>query len=121
MADTDGNPATQANPTWLPLPTKTAPDPSYPGAHSAISAAGAEMLRLYLHDHIDLDVTSESLPGVTRHFTTFSDAAEEAGLSRIYSGQHFRFDHIAGKQLGQQVALKVVFTTIQPKLNPEFD
>ncbi len=121
MADTDNNPATQANPAWLPLPTKTAPDPSYPGAHSAISAAAAEVLQLYLHDRIDLNVTSESLPGVTRHFTTFSDAAEEAGLSRIYAGQHFRFDHIAGKQLGRQVALKVVFTTLQPKLNPDFD
>jgi len=121
MADTDNNPATQANSTWLPLPTKTAPDPSYPGAHSAISAAGAEVLRLYLHDHITLDVTSESLPGITRHFTTFSDAAEEAGLSRIYSGQHFRFDHIAGKQLGRQVAIKVVSTILQPKLNPDFD
>jgi hypothetical protein len=121
MADTDNNPATQANPTWLPLPTKTAPDPSYPGAHSAISAAGAEVLLLYLHDRIDLDVTSESLSGITRHFTTFSAAAEEAGLSRIYAGQHFHFDHIAGKQLGRQVALKVVFTTLQPKLNPEFD
>ena len=121
MADTDGNPATQANPTWLPLPTKTAPDPSYPGAHSAISFAAAEVLRLYLHDRIDLLVTSESLPGVTRHFDSFSDAAEEAGLSRIYSGQHFRFDHNAGKQLGQQVALKVVSTILHPQLNPNLD
>jgi hypothetical protein len=121
MADIDGNPATQANPTWLPLPTKTAPDPSYPGAHSAISAAGAEVLRLYLHDRIGLDVTSESLPGITRHFTSFSDAAEEAGLSRIYAGQHFRFDHTAGKQLGRQVAFEVVSTTLRPKLNPDLD
>jgi membrane-associated phospholipid phosphatase len=37
-------------------------------------------------------------------FTSFSGAAEEAGLSRIYAGQHFRTDHIAGKSLGQQVA-----------------
>ena len=47
MAGSDGNPSTQPNPTWLPLTTKTAPDPSYPGAHSAISAAGAEVLRFY--------------------------------------------------------------------------
>lgn len=120
MADIDGNPATQPNPTWLPLPTKTAPDPSYPGAHSAISAAAAEVLRLYLHDRIDLAVTSESLPGVTRHFTSFSDAAEEAGLSRIYAGQHFRFDHVAGKQLGRQVAITVVSTVLRPTLNPNF-
>jgi hypothetical protein len=64
---------------WVPLPIKTAPDPSYPGAHSAISAAAAEVLRLSLGDPIALDVTSESLAGITRHFTSFSEAAEEAG------------------------------------------
>lgn len=121
MADIDGNPATQADPAWLPLSTKTAPDPSYPGAHSSISAAAAEVLRLYFHDRITLDVTSEALAGVTRHFTSFSEAAEEAGLSRIYAGQHFRFDHIAGKQLGRQVAVFVVFITLHPRLNPDLD
>jgi hypothetical protein len=58
---------------------------------------------------------------VTRHFTSFSEAAEEAGLSRIYAGQHFRFDHVAGKQLGKQVAEFVVFTTLHPRDNPDLD
>ena len=104
LADTDGNPQTEPNPTWLPLSTKTAPDPSYPGAHSAISKAGATVLSFYFGDQFTFDVSSESLAGVTRHFTSFSAAAEEAGLSRIYAGQHFRTDHIAGKGLGGQVA-----------------
>lgn len=104
MADTDGNPQTDPNPTWLPLSTKTAPDPSYPGAHSAISKAGATVLSFYFRDQFTFDVTSESLPGVTRHFDSFSAAAEEAGLSRIYAGQHFRTDHVAGKKLGQRAA-----------------
>jgi hypothetical protein len=104
LADTDGNPQTDPDPTWLPLGTKTAPDPSYPGAHSAISKAGATVLSYYFGDRFTFDVTSESLAGVTRHFRKFSAAAEEAGLSRIYAGQHFRFDHIAGKRLGRQVA-----------------
>ncbi len=118
-ADTDNNPDTAQDPTWIPLPTKTAPDPSFPGAHSAISAAGAEVLRLVLGDPITLDVTSESLAGVTRHFTSFSGAAEEAGLSRIYSGQHFRFDHLAGKRLGHQVARSVLSSVLQPKQEPD--
>jgi hypothetical protein len=118
MADTDGNPGTQSNAEWIPLPTKTAPDPSYPGAHSAISFAAAEVLQLYFHDRTNFDVTSESLPGATRHFNTFADAAEEAGLSRIYAGQHFRFDHLAGQQLGRRVAVFVVFTSLHPRLNP---
>jgi hypothetical protein len=103
-AGTDGNPETAPNPTWLPLSTKTAPDPSYPGAHSAISKAGATVLSFYFGDQFTFDVTSESLAGVSRHFTSFSAAAEEAGLSRIYAGQHFRTDHIAGRNLGEQVA-----------------
>jgi membrane-associated phospholipid phosphatase len=104
LAATDGNPETEPNPTWLPLSTKTAPDPSYPGAHSAISKAGVTVLSFYFGDQFTFDVTSESLARVTRHFTSFSAAAEEAGLSRIYAGQHFRTDHIAGKTLGKQVA-----------------
>jgi membrane-associated phospholipid phosphatase len=104
LADTDGNPQTDPDPTWLPLGTKTAPDPSYPGAHSAISKAGATVLGFYFGNRFTFDVTSESLAGVTRHFTSFSAAAEEAGLSRIFAGQHFRTDHVAGKSLGGQVA-----------------
>jgi hypothetical protein len=104
FAGTDGNPHTEPNPTWLPLSTKTAPDPSYPGAHSAISKAGATVLSFYFGDQFTFDVSSESLAGVTRHFSTFSAAAEEAGFSRIYAGQHFRTDHVAGKSLGRQVA-----------------
>jgi len=38
LADTDGNPATIGDSTWTPLAV-TAADPSYPGAHSTISAA----------------------------------------------------------------------------------
>jgi PAP2 superfamily protein len=104
LADTDGNPLTDPNTTWLPLSTKTAPDPSYPGAHSAISKAGATVLSSYFGNQFTFDVTSESLAGVTRHFTSFSAAAEEAGLSRIYAGQHYRTDHVAGKGLGRKVA-----------------
>jgi membrane-associated phospholipid phosphatase len=121
LAGIDDNPETTEDSLWLPLPTKTAPDPSYPGAHSAISAAAAEVLRLYLGDRTSLDVTSESLAGTTRHFASFSEAAEEAGLSRIYAGQHFRFDHNAGKLLGWQVSDAVLFTMLNPWRNRKFD
>src|ERR1700760_2735974 len=115
MADIDNNPQTDQDSTWIPLPTKTAADPSFPGAHSATSFAAAEVLRLSLGDQINLDVTSESLSGVTRHFTSFSAAAEGAGLSRISAGQHFRFDHLAGARMGQQVARSVLSTILRPK------
>ena len=92
------------NSTWLPLTTTTAPDPSYPGAHSATSAAGAQVLASFYGDNFSFDVTSEVLSGVVRPFTSFSAAAREAGVSRILAGQHFRFDHNAGIRLGRQVA-----------------
>jgi len=115
LADTDGNPQTDPDPTWLPLGTKTAPDPSYPGAHSAISKAGATVLGFYFGNRFAFDVTSESLAGVTRHFTSFSAAAEEAGLSRIFAGQHFRTDHVAGKGLGGQVAESIDENILVPE------
>jgi membrane-associated phospholipid phosphatase len=108
-AATDGNPDTDADPNWLPEVTNTTPDPSYPGAHAVIAAAGAEVLISFFHKHhFEFDVTSEVLPGVVRSFTSFPAAAEEATLSRIFAGVHFRFDLTTGHRLGSDVADFVV-------------
>jgi len=104
-ADGDGNRSTAGDPTWLPAVTNTPPDPSYPGAHAVISAAGATVLSAFLgQDRFDFDVTSEVLPGVTRSFGRFSAAAGEASSSRVFAGVHFPFDLTAGRRLGRQVA-----------------
>jgi hypothetical protein len=104
-ANTGGNLEILADPNWLPQAIKTAPDPSYPGAHAVISAAGAEVLiSFFERDRFKLDVTSEVLPGVDRSFTSFSAASEEATLSRIFAGQHFHFDLTTGQRLGREVA-----------------
>jgi membrane-associated phospholipid phosphatase len=101
-ADTAGNPAVTADPNWTPLLTGS--DPSYPGAHSAISAAGATVLTSFFGAHVRIKVTSDVLPGVVRTFGSYRAAANEAGLSRIYGGVHTRLDHQAGVQLGNKVA-----------------
>jgi membrane-associated phospholipid phosphatase len=113
-ADTDGNPATVADPSWLPLTGTTPADPSYPGAHSTISAAGADVLASFYGDRQRFTVTSPALPGVTRSFTSFGAAALEAGLSRIYAGVHTRLDHVAGARLGDQVARFVLANALLP-------
>jgi hypothetical protein len=51
---------------------------------------------------------------VTRSFSSFSAAAQEAGLSRIFSGQHTRLDHLAGLQLGHAVAGFVLKNALLP-------
>jgi PAP2 superfamily len=103
LADTDGNPATVGDPTWTPLAV-TAADPSYPGAHSTISATGATVLSAFFGNQDQIRVTSDVLPGVVRTFASYNDVATEAGLSRIFAGQHTRIDHEAGLALGHDIA-----------------
>jgi PAP2 superfamily len=104
-AAADGNPHTEADPNWLPEVGNTTPDPSYPGAHAVISAAGAEVLISFFHtDDLEFSVTSEVMPGVERSFTSFPAAAEEATLSRIFAGVHFLFDLTTGQRLGSDIA-----------------
>ena len=113
--DANLNPDTITDPNWLPEVTTTAPDPSYPGAHAVISEAAAEVLRSFFgRDHFDFNVTSEVMPGVERSFTNFSAASEEATLSRIFAGQHFRSDLTSGHRLGHDVADFVVDHFLTP-------
>ncbi|MCW3066930.1 MAG: haloperoxidase [Solirubrobacterales bacterium] len=102
-ADTDGNPDTAADPNWTPL-SATAADPAYPGAHGTISAAGATVLAAIYGNDVPFTVTSPALPGIERPFVSFSEAAEEASVSRIYNGNHTRTDQVAGEDLGHDIA-----------------
>ena len=102
-ADTDGNPDTAGDPNWTPLAT-TALDPSYVGAHAEISQSAATTLRDFFGtDRLDFSLTNPNLPGIVRSFQSFSQAADEAAASRIFAGQHFRYDEDAGQALGDQV------------------
>jgi membrane-associated phospholipid phosphatase len=108
-AATDGNPDTAADPNWLPQAGRTAADPSYPGAHATISAGAALVLSAFFGNKpLQLSVTSEVLPGVVRSFDSFAAVENEASLSRVYAGQHFRSDESAGERLGSAVADFVV-------------
>jgi hypothetical protein len=110
-----GNPETIPDPNWLPEVGNTTPDPSYPGAHAVISAAGALVLDSFFGKrHFDFNVTSEVLPGVERAFDNFAAAKEEATLSRIFAGVHFRSDLTTGQALGRQIADFVVDHFLTP-------
>ena len=113
-AATDGNPDTTADPNWTPL-SNTAPDPSYPGAHGTISAAAADVLSSIYGNDFAFSVTSPALPGVERQFVSFSEAAEEASVSRIYNGNHTRIDQVAGEDLGRDVADFVLHNALLPR------
>jgi membrane-associated phospholipid phosphatase len=100
--DADGNDLTAADPTWAPL-LGTPPFPEYTSGHSTFSAAAAAVLSQVFGEHVSFDTTSLTAPGVVRHYDSFEQAAQEAGMSRIYGGIHFMFSNLEGLACGQQV------------------
>jgi membrane-associated phospholipid phosphatase len=103
---TPTNPAVNAaNPGWSPL-VATALDPSYPGAHATISETGATILTRFFGRDVRLVVHSDAagFATVTRSFSSFQAAADEASFSRILAGQHTSIDEAAGSALGGHVA-----------------
>src|SRR5438046_1615681 len=79
----------------------TPPFPDYVSGHSTFSAAAATILPLfYGTEDLPFTTGSDFLPGVYRSFATCFDAAEEAALSRIYGGIHFRSASEDGLQAG---------------------
>jgi membrane-associated phospholipid phosphatase len=111
-ADTDGNPATEADGTWSPL-LVTPNFPSYTSAHSTLSAAAAEVLTALFGDEYHFTVGAESVP-YTRSFDSFDAAAAEAGQSRIYGGIHYQFDNQAAQASGHAVGRFVVENFLRP-------
>ncbi|MBX7167549.1 MAG: vanadium-dependent haloperoxidase [Pirellulales bacterium] len=123
-ADTDGNPLTVADESWEPLgaPSSdpfTPPFPAYVSGHATFGGALYSVLEsFYGTDNVSFDLTSQELPGVTRHFTSFSQAELENAESRIFLGIHWRFDAVEGINLGNNVAAHVTGTYFQPVPEP---
>jgi hypothetical protein len=115
-ADRLGDPHLFGDTEWTPF-LATPPFPEYPSGHSAFSAGAARVLATVLgRDDIGFDAATSStqLAGATRHYDRISDAAEEAGLSRIYGGIHFYFSHRAAAATGQAIADEVLASRFRP-------
>jgi hypothetical protein len=98
-----GNTSLKEDPDWTPLLT-TPPFPSYTSGHSTFSGAAAAVLTAFLgKDDVAFSSISDAMPGVRRSFKSFSDAANEAGMSRIYGGIHYSFDNKDGLKLGRAI------------------
>ena len=111
-AGADGNALTMPETDWSPL-LATPPFPSYTSGHSTFSGAASEVLSFFFGPEHRVHHSTDDLPGVVRSFDSFSEAAEEAGMSRIYGGIHFGFDNRDGLAQGRAVgrlATRVVLT-----------
>ncbi|MGR9145674.1 Ig-like domain-containing protein (plasmid) [Rhizobium leguminosarum] len=120
-ADVIGNPNITADPNWKPLIIDP-PFPEYISGHSTYSGAAAAILTDFFGSNYAFSTTSTSLLNVTRRFTSFEQAAQEAGESRIYGGIHFEFSNQDGLATGSQIgswvlkAFDLSSDTIAPKI-----
>jgi PKD repeat protein len=113
-ADSDGNDGTDADALWEPY-INTPAHPEYISTHSTLTKAAATVLASFFGgDAADLELPAFMDPNMIRHYDSFSQVAEEAGLSRIYGGIHFRFSYTTGSQMGRQIGEYVWNNLLQP-------
>ncbi len=104
QADTDGNPATIADPTWLPLLT-TPNYPDYVSGYSGVTGAFTRALSEILGTrHLDLTLISSAVPNVTRHYDTGAALDRDVISARVWLGIHFRTADTRGVEMGHRVA-----------------
>ena len=78
------------DPKWEPL-LNTPPFPEYPSGHSTQSGAAAAVLTNLFGDNFAFEDKTGSHAGLApRNFASFNAAADDAGISRLYGGIHFR-------------------------------
>jgi hypothetical protein len=133
LGDTDGNPDTEADVGWTPLWGSSGATPEYDSGHAIEGAAAAAVLADVFHtDQVTFDVCSYSFgislapnpftaanncggaAPITRTYHSFSRAAEENGLSRIWIGWHFRNAVERGYKHGTQIGNRAVSRFFKP-------
>lgn len=102
-ADTDGNPATDPDPTWMPL-VMTPNFPEYVAGHGSFVSAQAEVFtRFFGTPQVEVDLES-SVTGTIRHYANADDLRSEIIDSRTWAGLHLRDSSVLAVNLGQQLA-----------------
>ena len=126
-ADNDGNPNTAVEKTWTNTHRHTYAFPSYPSAHgTACAGAMTAFTEVFGDDYsFTMRIPMVDIAGPfsgkiemhppAREFESFSSAAMQCGLSRIYLGIHFRYDSVEGVRLGEKVGRNVVDNFLKPR------
>ena len=104
QGDTDGNPNTPGDPTYVPL-LPTPGHPEYPAAHGCATGAEAEVFAEFLGtQHIGVTIPS-TIPTIpARSFDSANDLRMEIINARVWGGIHYRESVIKGANLGRKVA-----------------
>lgn len=94
---------------------QTPPFPEYTSGHSVISTAAAVVLTDFFGDRFRFDDYTETPYGLpVRTFSSFNDAANEAAVSRLYGGIHYKAaienGQVQGRKIGEKVLKKIRLT-----------
>jgi hypothetical protein len=112
--DTDGNPKTVADPSYLPFIT-TPCFPSYPSNHGSGSGGAAEVSRrIYGEGGHSITLSNPDVPNIVLQYTTFKQITDDVSDARVYGGIHFRTDQVAGSRLGRAVGTAVYNNNLRP-------
>jgi hypothetical protein len=119
--DNDGNPATSADPNWIPYlievvnPTPpgnwvSPPVPEYPSSYAMAGGIATEVLKQFLgSDKISVRFTSAALPGVSLQYSSLAKVARDNSLAKIYAGWYFRKAVLDGEEMGKKIG-RYVYT-----------
>jgi hypothetical protein len=101
-AGDDGNPDTQPQDGWTPL-IATPPYPEHPSGHTGLSGSIVKTLQQFFGTD-EIGWTDTNNGGLTRSFSSFSQAIEEIVDARVWSGIHFHTADEQGQRIGRRVA-----------------
>ena len=106
--DIDNNPKTERDAGWQPM-IVTPVQPEYPCAHCIVAATIATVIRIEVGSEPlpELSSTSNTAPGVTRHWTRTEDLELEVANARVYDGVHYRNSGEVGIRMGEQIGALV--------------
>ena len=98
----------QIDPDWMPF-LQTPPFPEYPSGHSTITRAAATILTHLFGDHFEFHDTSDlEYIGMQKTFGSFIEAADEASISRVYGGIHYKHSVDEGATQGKKVGEYII-------------
>jgi hypothetical protein len=114
FADLDGNPDTTADPAWDSLVQPVPNHQEYMSFHGVVTSAFMRVLTHLLGDDHSFTLAAPALPGVSRLYNSFSEAADEVTEARIWGGLHFRNSCNVGHRAGIGLADYLVDNFLLP-------
>jgi PAP2 superfamily len=122
FTDDFGNPKVQPNSSYVPYIT-TPCFPSYPSNHASGSNGAAEILRRIFgagnHHIVMTNPLNSAIATLEFTYTTFKQITNDIDDARVYGGIHYRFDQVAGADMGRAIATEVYKHNLRRVRTPE--